>query len=111
MTSQEVTPQPHKTKSVLGSVGKVFLDIDGSIWRLAPQNKPKLFGLYRSKELEFVRDDSSLAESVAESVERATGEMVNNWDASAAKPTIIATGKGLSFVVRAWLQPCRKTSA
>src|SRR3989344_5056174 len=81
MTNQEeLSGQSLNTRSISDSIGKVFLDTDGSVWRLLFQNGSKFLGLYKPKKLEFIRDQSSLAESVAESVQRATIEMLDSWN-------------------------------
>ncbi|OGM98060.1 MAG: hypothetical protein A2915_01395 [Candidatus Yanofskybacteria bacterium RIFCSPLOWO2_01_FULL_41_34] len=89
MTNQEeLSGQSLNTRSISDSIGKVFLDTDGSVWRLLFQNGSKFLGLYKPKKLEFIRDQSSLAESVAESVQRATIEMLDSWNTTIAKPEI-----------------------
>ena len=58
MTNQEeLSGQSLNTRSISDSIGKVFLDTDGSVWRLLFQNGSKFLGLYKPKKLEFIREN------------------------------------------------------
>ncbi len=76
------------TKSPLELEGKVLIDSDGLIWRLNPKISKKLWGLYKSREWEFVRDGLNMEVAMRDLSANSASGMLSSWQINIAQPLV-----------------------